>query len=358
MLTTGSVLLRITAIIVLTASAILASRLILKHLFWPRIRKTESELDDRILHLFESFLLIIIILLGTQAIIRLLEEYLGIYVGFTDDIFFLIYWIIGIYISFRIISIVSNWYLSRVPLWDRENIDKRLVYSVRNILMFTVSFLAFLILLDYFEITGTTLTAMLAALGIGGVIVGLAAQNTISNIITGVVLLIDRPFRIGDRIRIEQLDTWGDVIEIGWRSTRILTRDNRLVVIPNSIIGTDMITNYSIPEKIFRVETEVVVSYGPDIEYIRDLILGALKKEKWIMKDKPVQALLLEFTESGVKFRVRCWIEDYVDIRISEDRLNTAIYKALISKRIAMPSSDLIVYFANTQDNRTIPRKE
>lgn len=355
MLTTGSVLLRITAIIVLTASAILASRLILKHLFWSRIRKTESELDDRILHLFESFLLIIIILLGTQAIIRLLGEYLGTYGKFTDDIFFVIYWIVGLHMSYRMISIVSNWYLSKVPLRDRGAIDKRLIYSIRNILMVTVSFFALLILLDYLEINETALTAMLAALGIGGVIVGFAAKETISNIITGIMLLIDRPFRIGDRIRIEQLDTWGDVIEIGWRSTRILTRDNRLVVIPNSIIGTDMVTNYSIPEKMFRVETDVIISYGPDIEYLRDLILDALKKEKWLMQEKPVQALLLEFTESGVKFRIRCWIENYVEIRISEDRLNTAVYKALINKKIAMPSSDLVVYFANPEDNRFVP---
>ncbi|MDP2217669.1 MAG: mechanosensitive ion channel family protein [Methanolobus sp.] len=354
-LTTGSVLLRITAIIVLTASAILASRLILKHLFWSRIRKTESELDDRILHLFESFLLIIIILLGTQAIIRLLGEYLGTYGKFTDDIFFVIYWIVGLHMSYRMISIVSNWYLSKVPLRDRGAIDKRLIYSIRNILMVTVSFFALLILLDYLEINETALTAMLAALGIGGVIVGFAAKETISNIITGIMLLIDRPFRIGDRIRIEQLDTWGDVIEIGWRSTRILTRDNRLVVIPNSIIGTDMVTNYSIPEKMFRVETDVIISYGPDIEYLRDLILDALKKEKWLMQEKPVQALLLEFTESGVKFRIRCWIENYVEIRISEDRLNTAVYKALINKKIAMPSSDLVVYFANPEDNRFVP---
>ncbi|WP_230628097.1 mechanosensitive ion channel family protein [Methanosarcina mazei] len=358
LITIGNILIRIVAIIVLIISAIIVSRLIMKRLFWPRIKKTRTELDDRIFHLFESFLLIIIILFGIQAMIRLLEEYLGIYAEFTDDIFFLVYWITGVYISFRIISIVSNWYLSRVPLRDRETIDKRLIYSIRNILMFTVSFLAFLVLLDYFEITGAALTAMLAALGIGGIIVGLAAQNTLSNIITGIVLLIDRPFRIGDRIHIEKLDTWGDVIEIGWRSTRIMTMDNRLVAIPNSIIGTELVINYSTPEKMFRIETDIIVSYGPDIEYVRGLIVDALKSEKWVMQERPVQALLFEFTESGIKFRVRCWIEDYVETRVSEDRLNTAVYKALIDKKIAMPSSYLVFYFANPEDNRMVYTKE
>jgi small-conductance mechanosensitive channel len=206
------------------------------------------------------------------------------------------------------------------------------------------------VLLEHFGITGTALTASLTALGIGGIVIGLAAQATLADIITGTVLLIDRPFRIGDRIRIEKLDTWGDVIEIGWRSTRILTRDNRLVIIPNSIIGVDLITNYSIPSRLFRVETDVIVSYGPDIEYIRNLIIEAMKQETWIMHEEPMQALLLEFTESGVKFKARCWIENYVETRVSQDKLNTAIYKALIKGNILMPSSDIVVHFAD-QDN-------
>jgi small-conductance mechanosensitive channel len=130
------------------------------------------------------------------------------------------------------------------------------------------------------------------------------------------------------------------------------------VAIPNSIIGTEIVINYSTPEKMFRVETDVIVSYGPDIEYVRGLIVDALKSEEWIMRERPVQALLFEFTESGIKFRIRCWIKDYEEIRISEDRLNTAIYKALINKKIAMPSTDLVVYFANPEDSRVVPWKE
>lgn len=354
-LETGNVVLKIAAVLVLMAATLVASRLIFKHLVWPRVRKTESNLDDRLLHLFESFLMIFIVLLGLQEIIRLFRDYFGTYAGFTDDVFFLFYWALGIYLIFRVMSIVSNWYLSKIPLKERGGIDKRMIYSLRNVLMLIVFLFALLILLDHFEITSSALTAMVAALGIGGIIVGFAAKETISNIITGIVLLIDRPFKIGDRIGLEKLETWGDVLELGWRSTRILTRDNRLVVIPNSVIGADMITNYSIPEKMFRVETHVIVSYGPDIEYVRELIVDAMKNEDWIMQDKPVQALLLEFTESGVKFRARCWIEDYVETRVSEDRLNTAIYKALISKNIAMPSSDLVIYFADPEGNRIVP---
>jgi len=291
-----------------------------------------------------------------QAIVRLFSKSIDPYSKLVDDLFFVLYWSIGVYIIFRLISITSNWYLSKVPLRDREEIDQRVIRSIQYIFLLVFSFLAIIILLNHFGITGTALTASLTALGLSGIIVGLAAQTTLADIITGIVLLIDRPFRIGDRIRIEKLDTWGDVIDIGWRSTRILTRDNRLVTIPNSIMGTDMITNYSMPDRMFRVETDVIISYGPDIEYVRNLIIEAMKNEKWIMQENPVQVLLLEFTESGIKFKARCWIENFVETRISEDKLNTVIYKALINANIAMPSSDIVVHFANQETELTVSK--
>ncbi len=354
----GGILLRLAVILVLTIGAIIISRLILKRLLWPKIKKTKTTADDRILRLLENLLLFFIVLWGLHALVRLFGKSTGLYAGSADDLFFLLYWSIGVYITIRLISIVSNWYLSRIPLRDREAIDQRVVRSIQYIFLLVFGFLAIITFLKHFGITGTALTASLTALGISGIIVGLAAQTTLADIITGIVLLIDRPFRIGDRILIEKIDTWGDVLEIGWRSTRILTRDNRLVVIPNSVIGMGMVTNYSIPDKMFRVETDVFISYGPDIEYVRNLILESLAHEDWIMHDKPIQVLLLEFTESGVKFKVRCWIENFVETRISEDQLNTAIYKALINADIAMPSSDVIVHFADFKTDLTFSRRD
>ena len=289
----SGIFLKILLILGLTFAVIRVSRYILKRWFWPIVEKTETKADDRILHLFESLLLFFIILRGMQAIIKLLQESTELNIEFMDDVFYLLYWSIGVYVVFRFISIISNWYLSRIPLRDREEIDQRAVRTVKYMLMLIFAVLAVSVLLQHFDVSKAALTASFAAIGIGGIIVGLAAQSVLTDIITGMVIIIDRPFRIGDRIRIEKLDTWGDVIEIGWRSTRILTRDHRLVAIPNSVIGTDLITNYSIPDKIYRVDTEVVVSYGPDIEYVRNLIIEALKREEWIMHDKPIEALLV-----------------------------------------------------------------
>jgi MscS family membrane protein len=105
---------------------------------------------------------------------------------------------------------------------------------------------------------------------------------------------------------------------------------------------------------MFHVEAEVVISYGPYIEYVRSLILESLAHEDWIMRDKPIQVLLKEFTGSGVKFKVRCWIENFVETWISEDRLNTVIYKFMITADIEMPSSTVIIYFTDRETDLTI----
>lgn len=109
--------------------------------------------------------------------------------------------------------------------------------------------------------------------------------------------------------------------------------------------------------KLLSSETFVIISYGPDIEYVQNLILEALAHENWIMQDKPIQALLFDFTEFGVKFKVRCWIENFVETRISKDRLNTAIYKALTNAGITVPSLHIIIHFTD-QENRVTVSKE
>ncbi len=354
-LSLGVVFLRLIVVMLVTIGTVIISQLILKRWLWPKIKKTKDV--DKTFRLLESILLSFIILQGTQAAVRLFSKYFSLYAELIDNFFFLLYWSIGTYTILSLISITSEWYLSRMTLRDLEEISHQAVRYIQYLSQLIFIFLAIIILLERFGITTASFHQSLTALGIGGIIIGLAAQNTLADLIAGIAISFDRPFKTGDRILIEKLNTWGDVIEISWRSTRILTRDNRLVAIPNSVIGKELITNYSMPDRMFRVETFVIISYGPDIEYVRSLILEALAHEDWIMKDKPIQALLYDFTEFGVKFKVRCWIENFVETKISEDRLNTAIYKTLISKGIAVPSLHTIIRFTDHENKVTISKE-
>jgi MscS family membrane protein len=190
---------------------------------------------------------------------------------------------------------------------------------------------------DFFGRFGVEVSALVTTLGIGSLAIALAAQETLGDMISGFTIMIDQPFTVGDRVEIQDIDTWGDVVDIGLRSTRILTRDNRMVSVPNSVIGKGLVVNYSVPSTVYRVETHVGVAYGTDVEYARTVMVEAIRAEDWVMKDKLIEALMLEFGDSALIFRVRCWIEDYVETRRIIDKMNTALYLALNEAGIDIP---------------------
>ena len=121
-----------------------------------------------------------------------------------------------------------------------------------------------IILLDRFNIE---VSALITTLGIGSLAIALAAQAALSDTISGFIIMVDRPFRIGDRIESLDLDTWGDVVDIGLRSSRIRTRDNRMVIVPNSLIGKSLVVNHSYPDTEYRIQIEHKHSVSPQITY-------------------------------------------------------------------------------------------
>jgi small-conductance mechanosensitive channel len=178
---------------------------------------------------------------------------------------------------------------------------------------------------------------MVTTLGIGSLAIALAAQTVLGDTITGFAIMVDRPFRIGDRIEIQDLDTWGDVVDIGLRSSRIRTRDNRMVIVPNSIIGKSLVVNYSYPDTQYRIQVHIGIAYGSDIELARKTMIETVQKVEGVLPDRQVEALFLEFGDSALIFRVRWWLESYVDTRRMFDRVNTALYEALERAGIELP---------------------
>jgi small-conductance mechanosensitive channel len=186
---------------------------------------------------------------------------------------------------------------------------------------------------------GVNVTALLAVLGIGGLALSLAAQDTLSDMINGFLILLDQPFRVGDRIVIEGLDTWGDVVEVGTRTTRIRTLDNRLVIVPNSAIGKSQVVNYTYPDPSYRVQAEIGIAYGSDPDQVTQVIVEAVGGVEGVLAEKPVEVLLLEFGDSALKFRVRWWLDSYTDTRNVYDQVHRVMYKALDQAGIEMPFS-------------------
>ena len=250
-----------------------------------------------------------------------------------EQIYFTLMVVVITWILWKLIDLAFKWYQAKesAQAGDRPNVILPFLRRTFHLILVVVSLA---IISNTF---GVNLTALMILLGIGGLAISLAAQDTISDMINGVIILLDQPFRINDRIGVHELDTWGDVVGIGTRTTRIRTRDNRMVIVPNSIIGRSQVVNYSFPDPRYRVETEIRIAYGSDLDQARRIIHDTVRNVEGVLPGKPVEALFIEFGDSAIKILVRWWIHSFTDTRTMFDRVHSALYKTLGQAGVEMP---------------------
>jgi len=164
------------------------------------------------------------------------------------------------------------------------------------------------------DILGINVMPFIAGAGVAGIAIGFAAKDTLSNLIAGVLLIIDRPFEVGDRIEVWSAPagsaSWGDVIDIGLRATKIKTTDNIVIIIPNNEIMKRDIVNYTIISTKIRVRINVGIAYDADIERAKDIIINVAKSVDWISKTPAPKVVVRNFGESSVDLQLRVWIDD------------------------------------------------
>lgn len=319
-------------------------RWIIKTFFGRVIRRftsfTKNTLDDAILDAIAPPLYWLALIYAFQFAHNRLGDAFEFLRFDLDQIYFVLFSVVGFVAAWRLISNIAQWYGKQLSTTGEVELGKQLLPFFRRVVLIILTLIVIIILLDHFNVE---VSGLVTTLGIGSLAIALAAQATLSDTINGFVIMVDRPFRIGDRIEIQDLDTWGDVVDIGLRSTRIRTRDNRMVIVPNSVIGKSLIVNYSYPDTQYRIQIHVGVAYGTDIEEARKVLIEAVSKVEGVLSEHPVDALFLEFGDSALIFRVRWWLDSFVDTRRMFDRVNTAMYKALTETGIELPFPQRVV---------------
>ncbi len=314
------------------------------------VRRTGTALDDALLQAVCGPLHFLLILLAADVALQRLDFLPLRDAAWVDNSFYVLYFLVGFVFVWRFLSNFFTWYGQEMAARTQTDLDKQLLPFFRRIAFILLTGIALAMLLGHFNVD---VSAMVTTLGIGSLAVALAAQSALTDTISGFLIILDRPFRIGDRIEILDLDTWGDVVDIGLRSSRIRTRDNRMVIIPNSLIGKSMVVNYSYPNEAYRLQVEVGVAYGTDLEKARQTIIEAVRGVENVARDRPVEALFLQFGASALIFRVRWWLDSYVETRRMFDRVNTAIYNALNRAGIEIAYPQLDVHHKIDAENAT-----
>ena len=314
--------------------------LVLEKFLFRITKRTKNNLDNQILNAARLPLYLLAVVLALDIALRRLSFLPGDWNTQIKEGFIIFYFLVGFIFAWRLVTHFFHWYEEEMAQRTETNLDKQLFPFFERIVLILLSAVGIITVLSHYEIN---ITAMVTTLGIGSLAIALAAKSTLEDTISGFMIMIDRPYRIGDRIELMDLDTWGDVVDIGLRSTRIRTRDNRMVVVPNSVIGKSLVVNYAYPNDQYRLQIHIGVAYGTEIEKARQVMIDAVQKVEGVLPDRPVEALFLEFGESTMIFRVRWWLESYVDTRRMFDRVNTALYNALNKENIQLPFPQLDV---------------
>ncbi len=206
--------------------------------------------------------------------------------------------------------------------------------------------IAILIIAIYFLFTAwdIDMTAWLASAGVVGIAVGFAAKDTLANLFSGVFILADAPYQIGDFIVLDTGER-GEVTHIGIRSTRILTRDDVEVTIPNSVIGNTQIINESGgPHEKYRCRIQVGVAYGSDIDKVREVLMEIAMKEINVCALPEPRVRFRKFGPSSLDFDLLVWIDRPVLRGSVIDALLCDIYKQFIEHEIEIPYSKHDLY--------------
>lgn len=190
-------------------------------------------------------------------------------------------------------------------------LDDTALPLLNTVVRFLIVALGVILALDH---VGLNITPLLAGAGVMGLALSLAAKDTLSNLIAGVLLIIDRPFQVGDRIELwmapSETGTWGDVIEIGLRATKIRNPDNLVIVVPNNEIMRRDIINYTMSGSHIRLRIPFGIAYESDIEQAKQLLLSVAREVGGVKLDPLPVVIVRGCGPSEVKLQLRVWIED------------------------------------------------
>ncbi len=241
---------------------------------------------------------------------------------------------------YLVVLLVSLVYLSgRVKFWlidrllARTSVDIGVRQAIGAILRYAIIAVGFVVVLQTAGIDLSALTVLAGALGIG---VGLGLQNVASNFISGLIILFERPIKVGDRVEVGGIT--GNVVQISPRATTVVSNDNIAIIVPNSEFVTSSVINWSYTDRDVRFNVPIGVSYSSDPQEVKKLLLEVAAEHPGVLKQPEPDVLFQAFGDSSLNFVLRVWTRDYTSRPgIIRSDLNYAISKKFKERGVEIP---------------------
>ncbi len=278
----------------------------------------------------------------------LLQFPLGNFLKVLDTLFFILYTIIITFVVMRLVEItlekLSQGVKKKVSPEEAPLVDTyySMISKIANI------FVVFVALIAVLDRLGFNVASLITSLGVGSLAVGLAAKDTIKNFISGILLVTDRQFRIGDRVYIKDIGVEGYVYDIGLRTTRILTvSGNNLITVPNSKLTEGVIENSLYPDPKVKDSVEVGVAYGTDVNKVKELLLKAVSGIPGVLSNPSPSVYFTQFGESSLIFKLIYYVKEKDLAFKVKSLLNERIKELFEREGIEIPFPQRDVWFRN-----------
>lgn len=294
-----------------------------------RAEKSETKLDDLLVHSLGTPLVLLVFFVPLYFAIK---NAIGVYPQYewvaSSNAIYAMYIVIATWIIATFVDGVLETYGDALAETTESEVDDQIVDILKRIAKYLIWFTGILYIFTLFNLN---ITPLIAGAGVIGIAIALAAQDLFSNFFGGAVIITDRPFKVGDRVLIN--DILGDVVHIGPRSTRVVTLDADIVTIPNNKISTSVVRNYSLPSPQARVLIPVSVSPDLDIGKVKAILMQVIddaKSEKGeFIADSPGSTVYLaKMDKTAMTFEVALFTHEYTYANIVRDLVNTRIIEA------------------------------
>jgi MscS family membrane protein len=310
-------------------------------------RRTETDLDDRILKMLRGPVFFIILLYGFTTSLKILNLPQDILLAI-EDVYSVGFIILIIWLSYKVYDNILISYAHSYSSKTEMDLDDTLVPLMEKLGMIIIPFIGIMLVFNHF---GYDLTVFLAGFGVLGIIIGFAAQDTLSNFFSGMSILLDRPFKVGDLVLYD--DDVCEVRRIGMRSTTLYnTFKSENFIIPNNEMASRKITNIVRPDLRYKTKVEVGVAYGSDIELVKKLIIESALEESHVLKDPDHYPWIrfTEFADSALVFKLFLWVDDLNNQWLAASNIRENIDRRFKEHDINIPFPQRTVWLQNETD--------
>ena len=254
-------------------------------------------------------------------------------------------------------SFVASWIIQKILMDEtfiRHRVERGVRHSIGRLVHYFLILIGFLLAISILGFDVTKLTIMISALGVG---IGFGLQGVVNNFVSGLILLFERPVRIGDIVELG--GTWAEIKKIGLRATTIQSFDQADVIIPNADLVTNQVTNWTLSNRQVRLIIPVGVAYGSDIPLVMETLTACANANPMVAKTPAPQVLFLSFGESSLDLELRVWVLDVANMLIVKNELHQEINRSFqeANIEIAFPQMDLHLRSLN-ESVRVPPRAE